>query len=293
MGAQRSKPKGLSPDDLAALAEGSSARRWSVVVRHDLLAWRAVGSIYGPREQRGSLTRDDAHQVACLGLYRATADYDERKGAWSTYAVKLAKAYIWRELATDSGLPEGVYYARRRLRAAEAALAQDLGRMPTARELAICEPADALQVQALQVERLNSLEVLANRDGERDGAEMLVADGRAEAAYEFTAGRHDAAWLVAWVRAHIRMREPERAVAILLDNAGLNVEGRPLRQTEMARKYGLSSERIRHLLCILTAQLATCGLQPDGSLTAPRGPVPGENAATIARGSMLRGAAIQ
>ena len=136
--------------ELARRIEQGDLEAKEKLITHNL---RLVVSVAKRYQGISSLTLLDLVQEGTLGLIRATEKFDWRRGfKFSTYATLWIRQAIQRGLA-DRGrvirLPAAIEQQERKIAAAEARLARELGRAPTADEIASATGLEAAQVLEL------------------------------------------------------------------------------------------------------------------------------------------------
>jgi RNA polymerase primary sigma factor len=134
--ARGASPHGASVEELHCLvAAGKRAR--SRYVQANL---RLVSMVANQAGARAGLGDADLFQEGCLGLMTAVDRYDHRRGCrFATYALLWIRAYVHAATARMLGtmnLPTSRAAQLRHARGIEALLAQELGRQPSATELA-------------------------------------------------------------------------------------------------------------------------------------------------------------
>ncbi len=130
------RPHGASVEELRWLADaGERARR-----RYVEANLRLVSMVARQAGVRSGLTDADLFQEGCLGLMIAVDRYDCRRGCrFATYALLWIRAFTGAASARLLGtlnLPTSRATQLRHARGVEAVLAQELGRQPTAGEVA-------------------------------------------------------------------------------------------------------------------------------------------------------------
>jgi RNA polymerase primary sigma factor len=188
----------------------------------------------------------DLIQEGTLGLMRAVERYDWRRDTkFSTYAAWWIRNAIFRAITNDARtvrLPESVQQRLYDVQRAEAALAMELGRRPSAGEIA-----DELGLTAEQVlESRAAAQPIASLDesfGDDDSATQaeLVADPHAvdplQPLVEQASGDALSATLA---------QLPERHQRVLELRYGL-AGGEPLTIETVAQKLGVTRERVRQI----------------------------------------------
>ena len=134
--AQGLRPHGASVEELRWLVDaGERARR-----RYVEANLRLVSMVARQAGVRAGLTDADLFQEGCLGLMIAVDRYDCRRGCrFATYALLWIRAFTGAASARLLGtlnLPTSRATQLRHARGVEAVLAQELGRQPTAGEVA-------------------------------------------------------------------------------------------------------------------------------------------------------------
>lgn len=123
-------------EELLALEE-EGRRAWHRFVRANL---RLVALVAGQTAARSRLPEGDLFQEGCLGLMAAVQRYDHTRGTtFATYALFWIRSAVGAVSAGHLGalnLPTSRAEQLRAARGVEAGLTQDLGRLPSAVELA-------------------------------------------------------------------------------------------------------------------------------------------------------------
>lgn len=126
---------GPAPADLDAL-ERDGVRAHEVLVSSNLgLVWLVVR----PIAARSGLERAELFQEGMVGLLEAIPRFDPTRGSFATCALPWVRMRVWEAAATalgSLGLPPGRAKAWRQVRALEASLTSELGRVPDPGEVA-------------------------------------------------------------------------------------------------------------------------------------------------------------
>ncbi len=221
--------------------DDSRSRAWALVESHlGFAAWVA-------RAHRDlGVSVEDLEAEGYLGLLEAALRFDPGRGVkFSTYAAWWVRKRVQNFVAVQAGLVRLPDYQRRRLaavRLAERDLTAATGRSPTAEEIAQrcgLEPADV--ERALSVWRQEvSLEELVGSDDDRRLGELLPE--RRTPPPDSDLLRDEMPRLLARLLDQLTARQ--RSVLCL--RFGLE-GGRPLALAEVARRIGISRERIRQV----------------------------------------------
>jgi len=125
-----------TPDELAEL-ERIGEQAWQRFIRANL---RLVAMVAGQSAARSRLPEADLFQEGCLGLMAAVQRYDHVRGhAFATYALFWIRSAVGAGSARQLGalnLPTSRAEQLRAARGVEAALTQQLGRVPDRTEVA-------------------------------------------------------------------------------------------------------------------------------------------------------------
>jgi RNA polymerase primary sigma factor len=235
----------LTAEEEIALArqieEGSAAARETLITAN----LRLVVSI--ARKYAGyGLTLDDLIQAGNMGLLRAAAGFDWRKGfRFSTYAETWIRSAITHALSHDARtirVPSHVVREARRFREVWERLAQSLGAEPNLKQVA-----EALEISEDEAEQLLlayqdtlSIDTPTGREDETTLRDQLPAEagsapGRfSPEAEELEQARRDLATL------------PERQRLVLEERLGL-IDGTPKSLQELAGMLGVTPERVRQI----------------------------------------------
>jgi RNA polymerase primary sigma factor len=223
------------------------------LITHNL---RLVVSIAKRYQGVSSLTLLDLVQEGTLGLIRAAEKFDWRRGfKFSTYATLWIRQAIQRGMA-DRGrvirLPAAIEQQERKIAAAQIRLARELGREPTADEVAsatglaaaqVLELADAPRVvtsldRQVREDDETPLGALVGAGAEDIGEEVCISLERDQVR-----------------RAVAAMAEPGRSVIRM--RYGLDGDPEPQSYAAIARTLGVRPGEVRRLEERALAQLAT------------------------------------
>jgi RNA polymerase sigma-B factor len=194
------------------------------------------------RYQRGQEPLDDLVQVASIGLVKAVDRYDSSRGtAFSSYAVPTIMGELKRYFR-DSGwavhVPRGMQERVMEVNGAVARLSRDLGRSPSAQEVASSvkqSPEAVLEaMEAAMAYDAVSLEGARGPDGDEGDS------------YAETIGEEDARYELVEYGATIA---PELAALPSRDRRVLHLRFvEDLTQSEIARRIGVSQMHVSRLI---------------------------------------------
>ncbi len=215
------------------------------------------------RYQRGQDPLDDLLQVAYLGLVKAVDRFDPSHGArFSSFAIPTISGELRRHFRDTSWtlhVPRGVQEAALRVTRATSVLTTELGRPPTARELAdatdlsLEDVAEALQARAIQDTTSLDQPRAGGLDGDVTIAEVVGADDeRLELVEELAT--------VAPLIQALPLRERE----ILFMRFA-----RDLTQSEIAERIGCSQMQVSRLLRRAITRLSQVSDQPQAEARRP------------------------
>jgi RNA polymerase sigma-B factor len=240
-------PKRTTPHDAAGLfaryrRDHDPATREALVARFLPLAHHLA------RRYHGGADADDLHQVASLGLLKAIERFDPDRGiAFTSFAVPTILGELkryFRDLGWTVRVPRDVQELKLRVDALNQTLSGELGRSPTAAELA--ERANATTEQILEALAAATAHYPDSLD------QPLSDDG--DDAIDFLAGREpgfervDDAAYVEWLLS--RLSDRERIVLRLRFEQDLT-------QAEIGTRLGISQMHVSRLLRQALATLQT------------------------------------
>jgi len=153
-----------------------SVERQQMIMQHMPLVAFVVGRMSTDNQKTLGLDREDALGYGIEGLIQAVDAFDAERGtSFASFAVRRIRGSILDAIRKMDPLPRSVRKSARELEAASQALAGDLGRWPTPKEVAfrLGIPVEQLrQVQRHAASKFISLEhALQDRSG--DGAPSL------------------------------------------------------------------------------------------------------------------------
>jgi len=230
----------------------SRAARAVTDARHRL-AQANIGLVFhvaGKYANRG-MPLPDLVQEGMIGLLKAIDRFDYRRGfRFSTYATWWIRHNIGRALSDKSRLirvPVHIQESYQRLNAIGRQLAVELGREPTAAELAAAAETttDAVE-QVREVVRSNpvSLDERIGDDEDRTRHELLsIADADATSAFDSIHQRS----MAQVARQQMEERLSRVEIDVLRKRFALDGVDREWTLQEIAGTYGLSRERIRQI----------------------------------------------
>ena len=250
-----SRPR-LSPDRelrlvLAAQAGDVRAREQLVEVFRPL-----IGSV--ARHYRGApaVDRVELLQEGVVGLLRALERYDPEQGtpfwAYAKWWVRQSMQELVSEVSGPVVLSDRALRQLARIKEARRAALAESGHEPSYKELGVRTGLPARQVGNLLAaeraarsteESLNSDEGAAGTIGE------LLTDTRAEVEYERALDAIEARRLP-----ELLAGLPDRERTIVRARYGL--DGEEQRLSELGKRLGISSERVRQLECVALGKLA-------------------------------------
>ena len=237
----RSTRRDRRADDCAAIArarsEGTPAARSAAVERFMPLA-RSLARRY----QRGEEPLEDLEQVACLGLVKAIDGFDPSRGTtFAAFAVPTIVGELRRHFR-DKGwalrVPRDLQELSLKVGKAEETATRELGRAPTAAELATRLGVTVEQLmearEARHAMHCESLHRPVAAD-DVDGDELIDRFGGEDAGY----GQTDAALTAESLLAHLPDRE-QRILRLRYHEE--------LSQSEIAKRIGCSQVHISNLI---------------------------------------------
>lgn len=131
------RPEGATAEELHWLIAAGQRARFRYVQSN----LRLVAMVVLPTSARAGLPEADLFQEGCLGLIIAVDRFDVRRGCrFATYALHWIRAFVDAASARLLGtmnLPASRAVQLRHARGIEGLLAQELGRIPSAREMAV------------------------------------------------------------------------------------------------------------------------------------------------------------
>lgn len=217
------RPHGATAEELACLvAAGESAR-----VRYVRSNLRLVAMVVLPASARAGLPAADLFQEGCLGLLTAIDRFDVSRGCrFATYALQWIRAFVNAASARLLGtmnLPASRAVQLRHARGIEALLTQELGRAPSAPEVAAAlGRSQDWTVRLLAHEHPQALDEIGDLGNEDKDLERVLAG---DAAADLLGVLHGL----------------DRRVMELL----IGFDGEPMTYAQIARELGMTSNRVR------------------------------------------------
>lgn len=217
------RPEGATPEELRWLIVAGERAR----IRYVQSNLRLVAMVVLPASSRAGLPEADLFQEGCLGLITAVDRFDVRRGCrFATYALHWIRAFVDAASARLLGtlnLPASRAVQLRQARGVEGLLAQELGRTPSAREVAaVLGRSQAWTIRLLAHEHPQALDEIGDLGGiDRDLERVLTGD----AASELLGA----------------LGGLERRVMELL----IGFVGEPMTYAQIARELQMSSNRVR------------------------------------------------
>ncbi len=227
-------PHGASVEELRMLEErGECARQRYVRANLRLVAMVAL------REARRSrLSDSDLFQEGCLGLIQAVMRFDHQRGCrFATYALIWIRAYVQAATASRCGqlnVPVSRAEKLRQVRGIESCLAQSLGRLATAADIAA-----EIGKDEQWVSRLLAVEAPQSLDSPESASAWELADDRAADPFDqvLTQSGHGEQLLA-------QLEDLERRVLQL--RYGFD-DGSAHSYTDTARQLSLSVTKVRRI----------------------------------------------
>ncbi|HEU5483517.1 MAG TPA: sigma-70 family RNA polymerase sigma factor [Microlunatus sp.] len=222
--ARGDRPAGATTEELGWLVDAGLRAR----ARYVQANLRLVSMVAHQAGTRAGISHADLFQEGCLGLMTAVDRFDHTRGCrFATYALLWIRAFVSAASAKMLGtmnLPASRATQLRQARGVEALLAQELGRQPSAAELAAELGRSAAWTARLlayeQPQGLDEVDDIATVDSD---LERVLTDGGA------------AVELVSALDGF------DKRVVELLFGFG----GRPVTYAEAARTLGVTSNRVR------------------------------------------------
>ena len=229
--------------ELARRIERGDLAAKEQLINHNL---RLVLSIAKRYQGASEMTLLDLVQEGTLGLIRAAEKFDWRRGfKFSTYATLWIRQAIQRGLSDKARvirLPVAIEQQERKIAAAQARLARELGCDPTPEQIATATGLQLRQVVALAdaPRVVTSLDRPIGDNDEGTLGELLAAAGEdlgdeVHASFEREQVR----------RAVAMIAEPQRTIIRL--RYGLDRDQDPLSHAAIGRTLGLDPRRVRQL----------------------------------------------
>ncbi len=211
-----------TPEELAVLVRLGELATTRLLTAHVGLVRHLVA-----QAMRAGGTRDDVDQEAWAALVEALRRFDHRRGRFVTYATTAVQGAVRAAVARENGLSERQARGLRRIRSAEATLTHELGRIPSAAEVAACVERDVRWVSWCGVR------------GAATAPDVLdtLSEGRFATSPGESADHLDLRRLIA------ALPEPERAVV----TARFPRHGQARSYEDLAEWLGVSTSTVRRL----------------------------------------------
>jgi RNA polymerase sigma-B factor len=208
---------------------------------------------------------DDLRQVACIGLMKACERFDPERGDFVAFAVPTISGEVKRHLRDNGWMlrpPRSIQELRSRINAVSPALAQELGRTPTAADVAARLGEDRARVaEAMSARHGRNLDSLDAPVG--DDEALTLADTVAAVDFEF-----ERAEFAATLAPALRALSPRDKQIVYLRFV--------LEQTqqEIAAQLGVTqmqvSRLLRKLLANLRSAVSESALTGEAGCASPR-----------------------
>jgi RNA polymerase sigma factor for flagellar operon FliA len=225
--------------------------REGMILQHMPLVAFVVNRLSTDRSKTLGLDREDALSYGTEGLIQAVDAFDPERGtSFASFAIRRIRGAILDAIRRQDPLPRSLRRSTRQVEAASQELAVQLGRWPSAKELAMrlgTTPAQVRSIQSHAASRFVSLEGALQERSHDGGAQRIDPADEDDLSNPAVAAEYEAS-LDLLRRAIERLHGRDRAILHLR-----YTEGRPFH--EVGALLSLSESRVCQLHKRILAQL--------------------------------------